>query len=61
MGETTGNTQVVDSDTNKGHPGRLAAVQEKSLAEFKQNLQKDGLYSPGEESTGPSHDDATLL
>ncbi|KAJ8080857.1 hypothetical protein PM082_017692 [Marasmius tenuissimus] len=59
MGDTTG-TQVVE-DSQQGHSGHLTAAQEKSLEEFKQSLQKEGLYNPGEESTVPSRDDATLL
>ncbi|KAL0066214.1 hypothetical protein AAF712_006839 [Marasmius tenuissimus] len=59
MGDTT-STQVVE-DSQQGHSGHLTAAQEKSLEEFKQSLQKEGLYNPGEESTVPSRDDATLL
>jgi hypothetical protein len=49
-----------------GHLYRLTPQQEAALGEFKNILEKDGLYKPqlggpGEKGKGPSHDDATLL
>ncbi|KAL0565156.1 hypothetical protein V5O48_016874 [Marasmius crinis-equi] len=59
MGDLTG-TQV-ENDPHQGHLGHLTAAQEKSFQEFKEVLQKNGLYTPGDESKQPSHHDLTLL
>ncbi|KAI5122436.1 hypothetical protein M0805_008749 [Coniferiporia weirii] len=44
-----------------GHLGRLSQEQEATLTTFKLNLEKAGFYSPATETTGASHDDATVL
>ncbi|THH11663.1 hypothetical protein EW145_g494 [Phellinidium pouzarii] len=44
-----------------GHLGRLTQDQETTLATFKNELEKAGLYSPATETTNASHDDATAL